>query len=63
MGDEELLTSTDVAKRLGVSNRTVARWVREGKLKPTWTTVGGQSRFRWSEVEEQLRRMRSQDDQ
>jgi excisionase family DNA binding protein len=54
MGDEGLLTSTDVAKRLSVSNRTVARWVREGKLTPAYTTPGGQHRFRWDEVRKQL---------
>jgi excisionase family DNA binding protein len=54
MGDEELLTSAEVAKRLRVDRRTVARWTREGRLTPAWTTPGGFRRYRWSEVREQL---------
>jgi excisionase family DNA binding protein len=54
VADEGLLTSRDVAQRLGVSNRTVARWVREGKLRPEYVTPGGQSRFRWEDVRRQL---------
>ena len=54
--DEGLMTSQDVARRLNVNRRTVARWVREGKLTPAYTTPGGQLRFRWSEVDDQLRR-------
>jgi excisionase family DNA binding protein len=54
MSDQALLTSTDVAKRLSVSNRTVARWVREGRLTPAYTTPGGQHRFDWESVREQL---------
>jgi excisionase family DNA binding protein len=52
--DEELLTSSDVAKRLAVSPRTVARWVQEGRLKPEYTTPGGKHRFRWEDVRRQL---------
>jgi excisionase family DNA binding protein len=52
--EEGLLTSTEVAHRLSVSNRTIARWVREGRLKPEYVTPGGQSRFRWEDVRTQL---------
>ncbi|HKR51201.1 MAG TPA: helix-turn-helix domain-containing protein [Pseudonocardiaceae bacterium] len=52
------MTSQDVARRLNVNRRTVARWVREGKLSPAYTTPGGQLRFRWEDVEDQLRRQR-----
>ena len=41
---EPVLTKTDIAKRLGVSARTVQR------LKLPNTRVGGQNRYRWSEV-------------
>jgi excisionase family DNA binding protein len=54
VAEEGLLTSSDVAQRLGVSNRTVARWVREGRLKPEYVTPGGQNRFRWEDVRSQL---------
>jgi excisionase family DNA binding protein len=52
--DEGLLTSHDVARRLGVNRRTVARWVREGRLTPAYTTPGGQHRFNWDDVRRQL---------
>jgi excisionase family DNA binding protein len=54
MGDEGLLTSRDLSRRLGISPRTVARWVREGRLTPEYTTPGGQYRFRWDDVRKQL---------
>jgi excisionase family DNA binding protein len=66
VGDEEpdapLLTSSDVAKRLGVTRRTVSHWVQVGKLIPTVTTLGGQYRFRWSDVQEQMRAAQDRDD-
>ncbi|MDQ4033144.1 MAG: helix-turn-helix domain-containing protein [Actinomycetota bacterium] len=57
MTDEPLLTSGQVAKRLGVTPRAVARWVARGQIKPTFTLPGGRYRFRWSEVETQLREL------
>jgi excisionase family DNA binding protein len=60
--DEPLLSSGDVAKRLGVSRRTISEWVRRGRLAPTWTTLGGRHRFRWSEVEAQIKAAQESDD-
>ena len=54
MGDEGLLTSADVAKRLGVTPQTVARWVRQERLTPAYVTPGNQYRFRWQDVRKQL---------
>lgn len=34
MSNHELLFTADVADRLGVTVRTVNRWVREGRLTP-----------------------------
>lgn len=53
--DEPLLTSGQVAKKLGVSTRAIGRWVADGKLRPAFTLPGKRYRFRWSEVEAQLR--------
>jgi excisionase family DNA binding protein len=55
---EPLLTSSQVAELVGVGRHTIANWVRAGKLTPTVTTMGGQYRFRWSDVERQLREAR-----
>ena len=60
--DEPLLTSADVAKRFAVTTRAVTNWVRQGKLTPAIVTPGGRYRFRWSEVEEQVRIARESDD-
>ena len=53
--EEPLLSSGEVAKRVGVSTSTVSSWVRQGWLTPHIRTAGGRLRFRWSDVERQLR--------
>lgn len=63
MGDPDpLLTSSQVAERFGVSRHTVSGWVRTGRLIPTITTLGGQARFRWSDVEKQMRQAEERDE-
>jgi excisionase family DNA binding protein len=59
--DEELITSGEVARRLGVTPRAVGRWVARGLITPAVTTPGGRYRFRWSEVAAQLREQRARD--
>jgi excisionase family DNA binding protein len=53
--EEPLISSGDVARRLGVTTRAFGRWVARGMLTPAVTTPGGRYRFRWSEVQAQLR--------
>jgi excisionase family DNA binding protein len=60
-GDEELITSGEVARRLGVTPRAVGRWVARGLITPAVTTPGGRYRFRWSEVAAQLREQQQRD--
>ncbi|MGW1681654.1 helix-turn-helix domain-containing protein [Saccharopolyspora sp. NPDC002376] len=61
-----LITSSEVARELGVARQTVNRWVREGVITPTIVTAGRQGRFDIEEVKRQLRehgqRQREQDD-
>jgi excisionase family DNA binding protein len=52
--DEPLITSGEVARRLGVTTGAIGAWVRQGVLTPAFRTPGGRNRFRWSEVQEQL---------
>jgi excisionase family DNA binding protein len=59
--DDELITSGEVARRLGVTPRAVGRWVARGLIKPAVTTPGGRYRFRWSEVAAQLREQQARD--
>lgn len=61
-GEEELISSGEVARRLGVTSRAIAKWVERGMLTPAVTTPGGRYRFRWSEVETQLREQRQRDE-
>jgi excisionase family DNA binding protein len=60
--DEPLLTSGQVAKKLGVSTRAIGRWVADGRLRPTFVLPGKRYRFRWSEVEQQLRSLPPEDE-
>jgi excisionase family DNA binding protein len=48
--DATWYTTGDVAKLLGVSDRTVVNWVRAGLLS-AFTTPGGHRRFRAPDVE------------
>lgn len=47
---DEWYTSGEVARLLGVTDRTVANWARAGRLAFR-TTVGGHRRFHRAEVE------------
>ena len=53
MSNDELLFTTDVAARCGVTVRTVNRWVREGKLTPAAQAPGpkGARMFRAADLE------------
>ncbi|GAA0516687.1 hypothetical protein GCM10011581_46680 [Saccharopolyspora subtropica] len=54
-GSARLITSSEVARELGVARQTVNRWVREGVITPIIVTAGGQGRFDIEEVKRQLR--------
>lgn len=45
------LTSMQVARLLGVSTRTVGKWLERGLIAPTWRTLGGHARFTTEDVE------------
>ncbi|GAA4861338.1 helix-turn-helix domain-containing protein [Saccharopolyspora cebuensis] len=51
----KLLTSSQLADELGVSRRSIARYVAAGILVPELYTPGGQSRFRLEDAKQQLR--------
>ncbi|MGH3939084.1 MAG: helix-turn-helix domain-containing protein [Pseudonocardiaceae bacterium] len=63
MGDDDpLLTTGEVAKRLGVTPGAVGKWARSGQLTPAVITPGGRYRWRWSDVERQMRDQRQRDE-
>ena len=55
--EEGLLTVRQVAARLNLSEWTIRRWLREGKLKGVWLSDRAGWRVRPSEVEAFLRRL------
>ena len=57
---EHLLTPADVAALVFVDPKTVSRWASAGKISAT-RTLGGHRRFRESDVQALLSRMRRQD--
>jgi excisionase family DNA binding protein len=52
--DQPLLTTAELARRLNVTQGTVQRWVRNGRVRPTLVTPGNQFRFDLDDVLEQL---------
>ncbi|MEY8040567.1 MerR family DNA-binding transcriptional regulator [Saccharopolyspora cebuensis] len=60
MTQKRLVTSGELARELGISPRTVARYVREGLLVPTETTLGGHYRWDIEQVREQIRKLREE---
>ncbi|GAA4837612.1 MerR family DNA-binding transcriptional regulator [Saccharopolyspora rosea] len=63
MTRNRLVTSGELARELGISPRTVARYVRDGLLKPTETTLGGHYRWDVEQVREQIRELRAKPDE
>ncbi len=43
---EEWLSTSQAARAVGVSPRSLARWVQDGDLEPHMVTVGGH--YRWN---------------
>jgi excisionase family DNA binding protein len=56
--DQPLLTTAELARRLNVTQGTVQRWVRTGRVRPTLVTPGNQFRFSLDDVLEQLNQPR-----
>lgn len=50
-----LVSSSELARELGVTRQTVARWVRRGVITPATVTAGGQARFDMEQAKSELR--------
>ncbi|MGH8966538.1 MAG: helix-turn-helix domain-containing protein [Actinomycetes bacterium] len=64
----DLLTTTEAARELGVSARSLARWAREGRLTPALVTPGGDhrsGRYLWNldDLRDQLLKLRTRPEQ
>lgn len=60
-----LLKTSELAKALNVSARTLQRWRNEGWITPEFVTMGGQARWIEEDVRRQVREAQeaiSQDD-
>jgi DNA-binding transcriptional MerR regulator len=57
-----LLTTTELAKELRLSVKTVQRYQRQGKIQPKFTLPSGQHRWNLDDVLEQLRALRKRPD-
>lgn len=59
-----LVTTGQAAKELGVTRRSIVRWVRRGELEPDYVTPGGH--YRWdverlrAEVRQRLKDLRDE---
>lgn len=58
MDEDRLLSRKELAAALGVSTRTVDRWIREQTGPPATLLPSGRRRWRWGDVEAWLRQRR-----
>lgn len=62
MGSDRLLNTSEAAKAIGVSRGTLAKYVRDGVVRPYLTLPSGQHRWRLPELIDQLRALRQSED-
>ena len=64
MADVELVTTSELARALRLSLRSIKRYIAAGQIKPELTTPGGHYRWNVESVRRQLRELqqRTRDD-
>ena len=60
MADEELLTTSQLARALGLSLSSIKRYISAGQIKPDLITPGGHYRWNVESVRRQLRELQQQ---
>jgi DNA-binding transcriptional MerR regulator len=60
MTGRQLISTSELAKALGVSARTVQRYRADGLITPAEETLGGRARWIEADVREEMRRIREQ---
>lgn len=62
MAPDRLVTTSELARALGLSGRTIQRYRREGVLKPEIASPGGHARWDIEKVKDQLRALQERDE-
>jgi DNA-binding transcriptional MerR regulator len=62
MAPERLVTTSELARALSLSNRTIQRYRTLGVLVPELESPGGHARWDVEKVKQQLRDLRRKDD-
>lgn len=57
----KLLATSEAARALGISGRSLSRWVQDGLITPALTTAGGHYRFDLDDLRRQLLEMAQKD--
>ena len=57
MADVELVTTSELARALRLSLRSIKRYIAAGQIKPELTTPGGHYRWSVESVRQQLREL------
>jgi|1186.fasta_scaffold1009793_3 excisionase family DNA binding protein len=55
MARPKMLTTKEAAEVMGISHRTLQRYVTEGKVRPSYRLPGGQMRWDIEDLKDQLR--------
>jgi DNA-binding transcriptional MerR regulator len=59
--DEELLTTAQVAKLIGISPRTLVRYAERGYVTPAFVLPSGHRRWKIDELRRQIRDLAAKD--
>lgn len=59
---DRLLTTPELARELGLSTRSIRRYLHDGKISPEITSPGGHHRWDADNVRAQLRALRNRDE-
>lgn len=62
MASAGLVTTSELARALGLSLRSVQRYIATGHITPELTTPGGHHRWDVDKVREQFRKLRRKSD-
>ncbi|WP_188990591.1 MerR family DNA-binding transcriptional regulator [Saccharopolyspora thermophila] len=62
MTDDEapLISSAELARKLGLARRTISHYAKQGWITPAVITPGGQYRWRYKDVLAEMRKLAEQ---